>query len=89
MIVKRKLAAHQIGACRSLPAQTIQERGKEELSGKGTKLLVKEHLASVGSGLANASGSGACAPAPLVRQSRSLRGVLAHVTAVEALVRAS
>lgn len=45
MIAKRKLAAHQIGVCWSLPAQTMQDRGEEELSGKGTKLFVKGALA--------------------------------------------
>lgn len=47
MIVKRKLAAHQMGVGWSLPPQTMQEKSEEELSGKGTKLLVKEHLPSI------------------------------------------
>lgn len=34
MAVKTKLAAHQTGVCWSLPVQTRQERGKEELFGK-------------------------------------------------------
>jgi len=65
MIVKRKLAENQIRVCWSLPAQTMQGRSEEELSGNGTKLLVKEHLPSISSGLANTSDSVVCAHGPL------------------------
>lgn len=86
MIVRRKLAAHQIGVGWSLPAQTMQERGEGELSGKGTKLLVKKHLPSVDGGLANTSGSGVCAPGPLIQEGSCLGGVQVHMTVIETLV---
>lgn len=86
MIVKRKLAAHQIGVCWALPAEAMQGRSEEELCGKGTQLLVKDHFPPVGGGLANTSGSGVCAPRPRVQQSNSLPGVQVLVTAIEMLV---